>query len=115
MPLDKTSIGNRIRKIRENHLCESQSNFSSRCNLTEPYLAKIEKGEILITLSALDKIVTATGIDTEFILYGPDKNLKPQVRKHLHTLIDRGNVEELKMYYKCVCTVRNYLNKKHHF
>lgn len=112
MALDKILIGDRIRKIRADTFDESRKDFAKRCDLTERHIAQIERGEFLVSLPTLDKIATATGTDTDYILYGKGKNNKLKVTEHLYTLIDRADTDELKMYYKCLTTIKNYTNKK---
>ena len=60
MALDKFRIGMRIRYIRE-LFNETRAFFSVRCDLTESHLGQIERGEILPSISALDKIATNCG------------------------------------------------------
>ena len=112
MALDKVLIGTRIRKIREELLEESRSDFAKRCNLTERHIGQIERGEFLVSLPTLDNIVSATGIDTDFILYGKGDNNKLKIKETLDTLIERADKEELKMYYKCITTIKSYVTKK---
>lgn len=112
MALDKIIIGNRIRKIREEIFEESRKEFAKRCNLTERHIGQIERGEFLVGLHTLDKISSLTGIDVDYILYGKGENNKLQIKESMQTLIDRADKEELKMYYKCITTIRSYVIKK---
>ena len=112
MALDKVLIGSRIRKIREEIFEESRTNFAKRCNLTCRHVAQLERGEFLISLPSLDKIVSSTGVDTDYILYGKGENNKLKIKEALDTFIDRADKEELKMYYKCITTIKSYVNKK---
>ena len=111
MVLDKILIGTRIRKIREEIFEESRSKFAQRCDLKERYIGQVERGEFLLSLECLNKIVSATGVDINYILYGieENKNLKPI--ENLHHMINISNSEEAMVYYKCICTVKSYLNK----
>lgn len=54
----------------------------------------------------------ATGIDTEYILYGKGENNKLPIRGNLLEIIQKSDKEELKMYYKCITTIRSYINTK---
>jgi len=72
---------------------------------------QIERGDFLVSLSALDKIASATGVDLDYIVYGKGKNDKLKIKKALDNLINRSNKEELKMYYKCITTISNYISK----
>ena len=112
MALDKVMIGARIRKIREEIFEESRDKFGKRCDLTERHIGQIERGDFLISLSSLDMIASATGVDVDYILYGKGENNKLQITENMHNIIDRSDKEELKMYYKCLCTIRSYVNKK---
>lgn len=108
MALDKVMIGERIRKIREETLDESRKNFAKRCDLTERYIGQIERGDFLVSLSTLDKIATAIGIETDYILYGKGTDDKSRIKQALHTIIDRSNKKQLDMYYKCITTIIYY-------
>lgn len=112
MVLDSVLIGKRIREIRENQLEETRKEFAKRCNMTERYIAKLERGEVSISLPILNKITSTTGVDVNYILYGKGQNNKLQVAKYLHYIIDTSSVEELQMYYKCACAIRNWDNNK---
>lgn len=112
MALDKLLIGARIRKIREEILEESRSDFAKRCNLTERHIGQIERGEFLISLPTLDNIASSTGVSTDYILYGKGENNKLRIKEILDTLIENADKDELKMYYKCITTIKSYVNKK---
>lgn len=112
MSLDKIVIGARIRKIREEIFEESRDKFAKRCNLTERHIGQIERGDYLLSLNSLDNIVSAIGMDADFILYGKGENNKLQIRETLHSIIDTTDKEELKMYYKCITTIKSYISKK---
>lgn len=112
MALDKVLIGERIRKIREDLPGESRNEFAKRCNLTERHIGQIERGEFLISLPTLDNIASATGIDTDFILYGKGTANKLKIKETLETLINRADKDELQMYYKCITTIKTYVTKK---
>lgn len=72
---------------------------------------QIERGDFLISLSTLDKIAFATGVDLDYIVYGKGENGKLKIKKALDNIINRSNKEELKMYYKCITTINNYISK----
>lgn len=82
MTLDKSAIGLRIRKIREEVYHENRSDFSYRCSITESHLGQIERGEIMISLNALDKIVVSTGTDTDYLLYGKNEIDENRMKKN---------------------------------
>lgn len=112
MALDKIVIGARIRKIREEIFEESREKFGTRCDLTERHIGQIERGDFLVSLPSLDKIAVATGVSTDYILYGKGENGKLSIKQALNTIIDTADKEDLKMYYKCIVTIKNYVIKK---
>lgn len=109
MALDKIDIGARIRKIREEMFEESRDQFGRRCNLTERHIGQIERGDFLISLPALDNIAVATGVSLDNIIYGNGENDRLKIKQALNTIIDRSNKDELKMYYKCITTIKGYV------
>lgn len=112
MALDKIIIGARVRKIREEIFEESREKFAQRCDLTERHVGQIERGDFLPSLYTLDKIAFSTGVEMDYLLYGKGENKKLQVRENLYSIINNSDKEELKMYYKCICNIRHYINKK---
>lgn len=66
----------------------------------------------MISLNSLDCISSATGISVDYILYGKGENNRLQIKQTLHDMIDKGDKEELKMYYKCITTIKSYVTKK---
>lgn len=111
MAVNKVQIGVRIREIREEILGETRETFAKRCDLTERHVAQIERGEFLMNMKTLDKIISTTGVDADFVLYGKSDTKKLQVNKNLHNIIDRSNKDELQMYYKCIVSMKSYINK----
>ena len=108
MALDKSAIGLRIRKIREEIYHENRSDFSYRCSITESHLGQIERGEIMISLNGLDKIVVSTGTDTDYLLYGKNDIDENRMKKIINNLLDRADKEELKAYFKCLSSIKEY-------
>ena len=112
MALDKSAIGLRIRKIREEIYHENRSDFSYRCSITESHLGQIERGEIMISLHALDKITISTGTDTDYLLYGKNENEENKMRKTIDKFLDRADSEELKAYFKCLSSIKQCVDVK---
>ncbi len=111
MALDKIIIGARIREIREVIFGETRKIFAQRCDLNERYIGQVERGEFLPSLKSLNQIVSSTGIDINYILYGKGENKKLNIIENLHNIIDISDKDELKMYYKCICTIKSYVSK----
>ena len=101
-------IGERIRKIREETFEESRIKFGKRCGFTDRYIWQLERGEFLLSLATLDKIASATGIDTDYILYGKGTDDKLKLRHALHTIVDRSSKLQVDMYYKCITRMIYY-------
>lgn len=112
MALDKLEIGLRIRKIREEIYHENRTDFSYRCSITESHLGQIERGEILVSMNALDKIAISTGTDTDYLLYGKNDEEDNKIRKQINKFLDRSDQEELKMYFKCFASIKECIDIK---
>ena len=112
MALDKLSIGIRLREIREEIYLEKRHIFAERCNLSENHLGKLERGEMLISINTLDKICAATGIDSDYILYGKVSDKKSKIRQTIDNLLDNSSKDELNMYLKFISTIKNFILKR---
>lgn len=62
-------IGNRIRSIRES-MRLNRDMFSEKINISEVFLAQVERGEKSISLNTLISICENTGYSADFILFG---------------------------------------------
>ena len=112
MALDKVLIGARIRKVREEIIGDSRAEFAKKCGLSdERYIGQLERGEFLPSLATLDKISNNTGIKIDYLLYGKNKT-KLSIRESLVTIIKNADNDEVKMYYKCITTMKGFFNKK---
>jgi len=67
--LNDIEVGNRLKTIREDKGLTSRK-FAISAGIDPSQYSKIEKGELPITKNILEKVVTKTGMDEEFILYG---------------------------------------------
>lgn len=112
MALDKVMIGKRIRKVREETFKESRVQFGKRCGFTDRYIGQLERGEFLLSLPTLDKIASATGVDTDYFLYGKGGDNNTKIRHALHTIIDRSSSLQLNMFYNCIHTILFYETSK---
>jgi len=79
-------------------------------DLQRAIYGQIERGDITVSLIALDKIVTSTGSNIDYIVYGNQDNF-PTVRKRINTLLDLSSEDELIMYYKCISAIRECPSK----
>ena len=51
-------------------------------------------------------------MDVDYILYGKTEENKSNLAKTLSNVINRSDKDELRVYYKCICTIKSYINKK---
>lgn len=66
-------FGERIRGIREG-LKMNRERFSEMIDVSDVFLGQIERGERSLSLKTLCRIVSFTGISTDFILFGNTDN-----------------------------------------
>lgn len=110
MTLDKVNIGTRIRKIREEIYHETRQVFAEQCSLSENHLGKLERGELLVSVSVLNKICSTTGTSSDYILYGKSKNNNLNIRKTIDHFLDNSSKDELKMYFKFISTIKGFIS-----
>lgn len=111
MGIDRISVGARIRKVREEIFCETRQLFAERCSLSENHLGKLERGEILVSISTLDKICSSSGVTTDYILYGKCKNNHLSIRRTIDNYLDKSTKEELNMYFRFISTIKSFIGK----
>ena len=110
MALDKILIGERIREIRVEYFNESREAFAKRFNLTTRCVGQVERGEFLFSISTLDKIASATGIDTDYILYGKKDNDTLTIKRAVLNIINKADSNKLGMLYRCIATIDGYVS-----
>lgn len=66
-------VGERIRGIREN-LKMNRERFSEMIDISDVFLGQIERGERSLSLKTLYRIVSFTGVSTDYILFGNTDN-----------------------------------------
>lgn len=106
MSLDKLEIGVRIRKIRDEKFHESREVFAERCNLKPSHIGQIERGQIMPSISALDKIACSCGENLDYILYG--KRVSSSIRNNIDAYLDRSTPAELTMYFKWISAFKEH-------
>ena len=112
MTLDPLLIGTRIRKIREEEYNETRTDFANRCGLTETHIGQIERGEILLSTNALNKIITSTGVNANYILYGNTNSKKSATRVYIDNYLDSSDPDELKYFLNFIATSKKLLKKE---
>ena len=71
--LSNIEIGERIREIRKKQGMSREA-FSEMINISEIFLGQIERGERSLSITTLASISFATGVSTEYILFGVSEN-----------------------------------------
>lgn len=109
MTIDKICVGARIRNLREDIYKETRQSFAERCGLSENHLGRLERGDLLISINALDKICSATGTNPNYILYEKENNKDLNIRKTIDNFLDNSSKQELKLYFKFISTFKSYI------
>lgn len=72
--INNIEVGERIRKIRT-ELKMNRENFSEMIDISDVFLGQIERGERSLGIKTLSRIVSFTGVSSDFILFGtPTEN-----------------------------------------
>lgn len=106
--ISSLEVGNRIRNIRENmHL--NRDKFSEMLDISEVFLGQIERGERSVSIKTLTKLVKATGLSADYILFGnlSDNQISKKVENLLNALPD--DVQEY--IYEITRFTYNHFNK----
>lgn len=69
--LNNIEVGERIRKIRED-LKMSRDTFSEMIDISDVFLGQLERGERSLSTKTLIKIISFTGLSSDFILFGSE-------------------------------------------
>lgn len=71
-------VGLRIRNVRESlHLTREQ--FSEKCDISDSFLADVERGKKSITIKTLNKICTAAEVSADYIVFGKQDSSIPNM------------------------------------
>ncbi len=103
-------IGERVRKIRE-ELCMSREKFSEMIDISSVFLGQIERGERLLSIKTLSKIVSYTGCSADYILYGNESNNKI-ISKINKILADCSNITLEYIYNIIINSITFFKSKK---
>ena len=105
MSLNKLEIGNRIKQLRENVFHESRLVFAERCSLSNNHLARLERGEWLMSVETLSNIHKNTGISLEYILFGDEDNNEVDIRKNIDYFLSKCSKDQLDLYYTIILSI----------
>ena len=92
-------VGERIRGIREG-LKMNREKFSEMIDISDVFLGQIERGERSLSLKTLCKIVSFTGVSTEFILFGNNDN-NSMIQK-IDRILAQSSTANLEYFYEII-------------
>ena len=101
-------IGDRIRKIRED-LKMSREKFSEMIDISDVFLGQLERGERSLSTKTLVKIVSFTGISSDFILFGtqtPDNTISK-----INRILNRCSDDVLGYIYNLIRSTVSFIKK----
>ena len=105
---DNIKIGERIRKIRED-LKMSREKFSEMIDISDVFLGQLERGERSLSTKTLVKIVSFTGISSDFILFGtqtPDNTISK-----INKILNRCSDDVLSYIYSLIRSTVSFVKK----
>ena len=92
-------VGERIRVIREG-LKMNREKFSEMIDISDVFLGQIERGERSLSLKTLCKIVSFTGVSTDFILFGNNDN-NSMIQK-IDRILAQSSTANLEYFYEII-------------
>ena len=92
-------VGERIRKIRED-LKMNREKFSEMIDISDVFLGQIERGERSLSLKTLYKIVSFTGVSTDFILLGNNSN-NSTINK-INRILSKSSDANIEYFYEII-------------
>lgn len=92
-------VGERIRNIRED-LKMNRERFSEMIDISDVFLGQIERGERSLSLKTLFRIVSFTGVSTDFILFGNNTN-NSTINK-INRILAKSSESNIKYFYEII-------------
>lgn len=92
-------VGERIRTVRE-ELKMNREKFSEMIDISDVFLGQIERGERSLSLKTLYKIVSFTGVSTDYILFGNDNN-NSTIHK-INRILAKSSDANVKYFYEII-------------
>lgn len=92
-------VGERIRGIREG-LKMNRERFSEMIDVSDVFLGQIERGERSLSLKTLCRIVSFTGVSTDFILFG-DKTNNSTIQK-INRILSKSSDANIEYFYEII-------------
>lgn len=99
-------VGLRIREVREGlHLTREQ--FSELCDISDSFLADVERGKKSITIKTLNKICTATETSADYIVFGRQPQESDAIAQILNSLTPEKQKSAMLILKEFAKAVRN--------
>ena len=92
-------VGERIRKIREK-MKMNRERFSEMIDISDVFLGQIERGERSLSLKTLCRIVSFTGVSTDFILFGDNSN-NSTINK-INRILSKSSKANIQYFYEMI-------------
>ncbi len=92
-------VGERIRCIRKD-LKMNREEFSEMIDISDVFLGQIERGERSLSLKTLCKIVSFTGVSTDFILFGINTN-NSTINK-INRILSKTSEANIQYFYEII-------------
>ena len=107
---NNNKIGERIRSIREN-LNMSREKFSEMIDVSDVFLGQVERGERSLSIKSLFRVVSFTGVSSDYILFG---NLDSSKHDRIFRILDNSSDEAVEYFYNLIISsstlLKNYNN-----
>ena len=92
-------VGERIRSIREK-LKMNRERFSEMIDVSDVFLGQIERGERSLSLKTLCRIVSFTGVSTDFILFG-NNDSNSTIHK-INRILAKSSEANIEYFYEII-------------
>ena len=97
--LNNLEVGERVRSIRED-LKMNRERFSEMIDVSDVFLGQIERGERSLSLKTLCRIVSFTGVSTDFILFGNTKN--NSTLHKINRILSKSSQANIEYFYEII-------------
>lgn len=106
--LNNIEVGERIRKIRED-LKMSREKFSEMIDISDVFLGQLERGERSLSTKTLIKIISFTGLSSDFILFGTEES-NDKISK-INRILNKCSDDVLDYIYNLIRTTVTFIKK----
>ena len=104
-------IGKRIRNVRED-LKMSREKFAEMIDISDVFLGQLERGERSLSTKTLVKIVSFTGISSDFILFGTQTPNNTILK--INKILNKCSDDVLDYLYTLIRSTLSFINKNNY-